>query len=614
MNSVQFHADHTKKSINRILFLLVIIICISGYSFGNDNPKSFINETSLAIRVSHSDSLKIEKLSEQAFYYTDKLGDKAKADSVSQIAVNIAEESYRPHLLLFAYTKYIENNDASYNLKKSLQFGLEAEKLSKQISNLTIEWHIHASLVKIYLAGYKFENAINSSFRALSLADALQNEFLKGESYLLIGQSLESNNQKIEAFRNYLNAASLAEKTKDTELLKKCYSRLSAFYNNSKLYDKAILYKLRQVDIIIKTVPVDSTELMWAKYDLQVININSNNNKLNIKNMREVLDFAIKSGNERLKNYEIALYRSHLIEAENVKQLYSFYKIDYPGEFKKLEIQNPAMYYRMKAYFCEEENKADSALLYLLKADALIQADPNKILLSKFYQRFGNFLIRQGKHKEAIDKFRESYELAYDASYFEYMLSASQKLESLYAELGDYKNAYFYGAWNKSLTDSINVLTQNNQLLTLEIEHETRLREIAAEQEIINTHHRHNVQYTAITIIIITLFIILMMLGSLKVPAWIIKMLGFFSFILFFEFLIMISDHKIYEVTANEPWKILAIKIALIAFLLPFHHWIEKKVIHYLIEHKLIKIPRFSLKYLLKRQEKNITRPVEDEV
>jgi hypothetical protein len=147
----------------------------------------------------------------------------------------------------------------------------------------------------------------------------------------------------------------------------------------------------------------------------------------------------------------------------------------------------------------------------------------------------------------------------------------------------------------------------------MEIDHESNQRELAAEHETIETHRRHNIQYTAITIITISMFILLLMLGSLKVPAWTIQMLGFFSFILLFEFIIMIADHKIYEITANEPWKILAIKILLIAFLLPFHHWVEKKVIHFLISKKLIQIPKFSLSALLSFKRKKSGEAIQAE-
>jgi hypothetical protein len=331
--------------------------------------------------------------------------------------------------------------------------------------------------------------------------------------------------------------------------------------------------------------------------------INSNNNKLNTESMQEVLDFANRHDAIRLKNFEITLYRTHLIKADKISQLYDLYNKKFPLELVRLSGENPSLYFRLKAYFNEYKNKPDSAFYYLNSAEKLIHDDPNKILRANFHQRFGQFLVRQGKMKEAIGKYLEAYNLAHEASYFEYMLSSSNSLKTLYANLGDFKNAYTYSDLNRMLTDSINMLSQNDQLLLLEIDHESRQRELVAEQDREQTHRRHNIQYTAITIIIISLFVLLMMLGSLKVPSWTIKMLGFFSFILFFEFIIMIADHKIYEITANEPWKILLIKIGLIGFLLPFHHWIEKKVIHLLINKKLLKIPQFSLRDILGKQK-----------
>lgn len=614
MKSVQdILAKFKLMLITKVIFIPLVVL-ISGNLNGQVHSTTY-NETLISeIGTTKDDSLKIEKLSELAFYYTDYLGNKVIADSISRKAIDIAEDNYRPGLKLLAYSRYIECNDPTIDLKRTLKYAQEAVKLSKQSNKPENEWRAYRNLVKVYLAAYDYNQALGSSYQALAVADAIENIALKVESYLLIGQSLEGNNQKIEAFRNYLNATSLAEKTRNKQLLKKCYSQLSGFYNYNKIYDKAIDYKLRQVDLIIKSRTIDSVEYMWAQYDLQAISLNSNNNELNTSSALNVLNFAIRNHHLRLKNFEIALYRSHLIEADMISQLFAFYTVQYPDEFTLLLKQNPALYYRLKAYFNELRNKPDSALYYLSKAELLIHPDPNKILQSNFYQRFGQFLVRQGKAKEAVVKFTQAYNLAQQASYFDYMLSTSKSLESLYAQLGDYKNAYTYSAFNRSLTDSINLLTKNDQLLVMEIDHESKQRELATQQEELQTHRRHNLQYTAITIIILSMFVILMMLGSLKVPAWIIKMLGFFSFILFFEFIIMIADHKIYEITANEPWKILLIKIGLIAFLLPFHHWIEKKVTHYLIEHKLIRIPRISLRDVVHKMKKNTrTKVVTDE-
>lgn len=614
MKSVQYIFSLSKYASHRMAFLLSILIWFPIVLYSQVETNAFIKKLSSEIINSRNDSVKIEKLSKLAFYYYDYLGDKRMADSVSQKAIDIAEFSYKPGLLLLAYSRYIECNDPGINLQKALRYALEAVKLSMRTNNPFLEWYSYSNLVKVYLAGYEYDKALAGSYQALAVSDAMENDSLKADSYLLIGQSLDGENQKIEAFRNYLNATALAEKLNSTALLKKCYSQLSAFYNYNKFPEKAIDYKLRQIDLILKFPPVDSTELMWTQYDLQAINVNSKNNNVNIAGINDVIEFAIRNNNVRLKNYEIALLRSYLIEADKISQLITLYKNKYPSELERLSVENPSLYYRLKAYFNEVENKPDSAYHNLVKAEELIQSDPNKILQSNFYQRFGKFLIRQGKSKDAVDKYKKSYDLAHEASYLQYMLSASKSLESLFANLGDYKNAYTYSALNKALTDSINMLTKNDQLLLLEIDHETRQREHAAELENIQTHRRHNIQYTAITISIISMFTLLLMLGSLKVPSWIIRMLGFFSFILLFEFIIMIADHKIYEITSNEPWKILLIKIGLIAFLLPFHHWIEKKVIHYLIEHKLLKIPEFSIKRILRNHPfKNKQQPINEE-
>lgn len=612
MNSVQYTCKQLTCSFSVKSVFAFLLFLISVESFSQSNPKNYINNLSAEFANAKDDSIKIEELSELAFYYYDYLGNKRLADSIGHEAVKLAEASYRPGLLLLAYNRYIECNDPGMNWNTSLQYAEDAVKISKQVNNIDLQWRSYSNLTKVFLSGYKFDKALASSFQALSLADAMDDKTLKAESYLLIGQSLEGDNQKIESFRNYLNATALAEKIKAPELLKKCYSFLSGFYNSNKLFDKAIVYKIKQMDLILNTIPVDSVELMWTHYDLQAISVNSNNNSLNTKNMQTVLDFAIRTNHNRLKNYEIALYRTHLIEADKIGELYKLYINQYPAEFALLSTENTALYYRLKAYFSEEDNKPDSAFYYLTRAEELIHTDPNIILRSNFHQRFGQFLVRQGKTKEAIKKYSEAYDLAHDASYFEYMISASKSLETLYASLGDYKNAYTYSTYNKALIDSINILTKNDQLLMLEIDHETQQRELVAEQEHNETHRRHNIQYTAITIVILTMFIMLMMLGSLKVPAWTIKMLGFFSFILLFEFIIMIADHKIYEITANEPWKILLIKIVLIAFLLPFHHWIEKKVIHFLIEKKLLKIPQISFQSIL-RKNKNKEQVVAEE-
>jgi hypothetical protein len=50
-----------------------------------------------------------------------------------------------------------------------------------------------------------------------------------------------------------------------------------------------------------------------------------------------------------------------------------------------------------------------------------------------------------------------------------------------------------------------------------------------------------------------------------------------------------LTDKQIAELTHDEPWKILLIKIMVAAVLLPLHHWSEHKVIHFLSSRKKLK-------------------------
>ena len=84
-----------------------------------------------------------------------------------------------------------------------------------------------------------------------------------------------------------------------------------------------------------------------------------------------------------------------------------------------------------------------------------------------------------------------------------------------------------------------------------------------------------------ITAVIATVFIILVLLGVFKMSPAIIRGLGLLTFFLF-EFIVLLLDDQIQEITHGEPWKVLAVKIFIISMLLPLHHWLEKKMLHYL--------------------------------
>jgi len=223
----------------------------------------------------------------------------------------------------------------------------------------------------------------------------------------------------------------LAGKLNNHGLLKACYNRLSNFYNLNKLFAKATRYKLMQRDQVRARVPIDSTELMWTEYDLQVIDINSDNNSLNEKNTLNILDFARRNKNQRLMNYEIALYRSHLIEAEKIGELKDLYHRRFPGEWARLASGNPGMYFRLKAVFFVNIITRLTRPFYFNKAERILESDGNMILRSKFYNRFGQFLLPPRRQGKSPCEVYHVLPAGRKGLLFEYMVIASGQLETL---------------------------------------------------------------------------------------------------------------------------------------------------------------------------------------
>lgn len=439
-------------------------------------------------RSAVDDSTRIVVLSRLAFYYNDFLEEKELADSLASEAIRIAEAVNRPGLLLLAYNNYLESSDNEIFYRKSISIAGKALQVCRVTRDLGMRWRTCRNLAQVYLSKYNFSDALSVGREALVIARALKDNSRVAESYLCIGGGYECMNRKIEAFRNYLTAADMAVQIDDPALLRKCYSKLSSFYSDIMLYDDAVGYKQKERSIILSTRPVDSLALMWTQYDLHLISVNQGKKALDMQTACDIIDFADRTRNKRLKNWEFGPCRRYLLESGQVMVLYRLYTITYPLEFRNLSEEDPEMYFRVMAYFKELEKLPDSADYYFKKARQLVIGDPRKgkIYQSNFFNRYGQFLERHGRTGEAIEKYTSAFLLAGSDDYngkFIYMMAASRRLESLYAKTGDYRNAWFYASATLQISDSISAITKKDQLMAEAVRRERSQKEMVAEQD-----------------------------------------------------------------------------------------------------------------------------------
>jgi hypothetical protein len=232
--------------------------------------------------------------------------------------------------------------------------------------------------------------------------------------------------------------------------------------------------------------------------------------------------------------------------------------------------------------------KYDSAKYYFTLAEPLFETKANVANRYRFYTQFANLYLKMKNPAKALDYFQRARAVGETSDNLEMKQDVALALDTTYQKLGDFKNAYDYNRRYHAYADSLKMLATEKDLMLLEVEDEHKRREreeLKAEEA---TRQRHNIQYMGITAVIASVFIMLVMAGIFRVSQGTIKIIGFLAFIVLFEFIILIADNQIHHWTHGEPWKILLIKIGLISLLSPLHHFLEEKVIHYLISRRMI--------------------------
>jgi tetratricopeptide (TPR) repeat protein len=521
-------------------------------------------------------------------------GNVAKADSLAMLAIAEAEMSYDETLILESLITLFSlppSDERTHSLSHHLD---RLESLTRKRPGDVLKWQGLHKLSAYYQSRFEFEKALDYAYQALALSDQLSDKRLKANSLLSVGRCLEDKKSKLDAFRYYASALATARMLREEPLLLDVYQAFSRFYNFQRMYDKAVEYKLMELHLL-QQLPHDSLAIMQVYYDLEGISLHSRGS-LNLESLKRIIRFAERKHQPGLRDQSLALIRTYLINTDDVATLYRFYNVDFPEYLSLLEKESPLTYIRLKAIFSEFEGDFTQAEMYYSEAEKEMRQHPNLILQSHFFLRLAEFMSRQDRLEDAINNAGLALSLAERASWPDYALRATKLLEVLSLRQADYQAAWKYAVRTRGLSDSIQALARSEDLLMIELENAERMEAMEAARKAEEIKRRNNIQYTAIIIAIFSLFVLLILLGSVRVPKWSIQALGFFAFIFLFEFIILVADYEIHHLTHGVPWKMLGIKVVLIAFLLPFHHWVEKKVVQYLLRKKLIRLSGFSFK------------------
>ncbi len=426
----------------------------------------------------------------------------------------------------------------------------------------------------------KLTEAVKFNEESVNYATLSNDDSVRIVTEMSYANTLLTKDENLAAFKKFMLSLNLAEVHNYDKIKIQLYERIAAFYSKINQKEKAKDYYVKAIDL--SKVLKDSINEM---YNIQnIILLYAENKEFNIaKQYLKKLQTRVGS-NETFKQLAVNA-ELRILYYEDEKNLSAFFKKnpDVFEDFKKYGMYSE--YNRIKGIIFSYENKMDSALFYLnLSKSQINPSDIAKVM--SWNSSYALYLEKNKKYLEAAKYLELNLPIAKQVQSLSAEKEIYKSLDSLYIKGGDKQKEVANKLLLFAIKDTLDKQQKANDLLTIEVDLENKRteRDTLAKQEKVRT--RNNLQYMGISAAIIALFIGLVALGKLKVKPWLIRSLGFISFILLFEFIILLIDHQLHAITHGEPLPILLVKIVIIAFLLPFHHWLEHKVMAYIMGQK----------------------------
>ena len=244
---------------------------------------------------------------------------------------------------------------------------------------------------------------------------------------------------------------------------------------------------------------------------------------------------------------------------------------------------------------------------YKLAVDDAIgqNSDP---LLYNAYNHLVQFYQEHGNYDSVFHYSQRIYSLAQKGP-VRWMITPSRIFYELFKKNGRSDSALKYHEIYKGAQDSLYSTQKIQKVQAMSIQEDLRQKDILIEKEKTNEERKHNIQYAATAIGIITLLILFLLLSrSIIVNEQLIKYFGIIGLLIVFEFINLVLHPYLSKLTNNSPVLMLLIMVCIAAILVPAHHRLEKWLTVRLVE-KNKRIRLAAARKTIETLESNSTFP-----
>lgn len=527
-----------------------------------------------------SQRIEIQNLLKEATRQKDTLMNVQLADSLVDLALGKALKKEDSLMIVSCYIGSLKNKNTDHTtLDKGKFFLTQALGYSDKINNPNLVTAAYFQMCEFLLE----KNQPDEAAVILGMASNTQGEKKKNQIGKLLLQSKisEQKNQSFEQLKSLLDAQYMATDMENDSLQFITLQMLSDFYFREGNYEKSLDYSQKIKEMLQHKKPVDSVKWYYAEANRLSIFVKNMDNKVVYQIAEKINLFGKKTHNPKLCSYAQSAIRSYFIDNKQFNELKRWYA-KYPAELKLLQQNKPQLFYRIKAYIAEQNGKVDSATGYFDKAGLYVEQE-NPYSLYNYYLRKSELQERNHFEEQAEKDLETAFYHSQKTKLYDEQIQLGNKIVSYYDKKGNQQQAnHFLRTLNTANAHYIESLNNEN-IRKIELNTIFAHKQLEHDKLIEKANRERNMQYMIITIAIVFLIMTIVTLSFYNLPKWWLKSMSFVSFILLFEFIILLIDHQLHEWTHGNPYQILAVKVLIIPLLLPVHHWLEKKFVSTLL-------------------------------
>ena len=371
----------------------------------------------------------------------------------------------------------------------------------------------------------------------------------------------------VKALEGFNKAIVYFEQKNDSIGLATAYANLGNLFYAQKNYEKSLEYNFKALNI--------SKELRGGNVNTANTLLNIGNVYLEKKEYTNAKEYYLKAG----KLFDKALNTEGSLKVKLNMALIYRHQLEYK---KAIQINNEVISLTNDSSYVSTKTQAlinNGSFFLALYKDTL-----NDQTSEVQYKNIKNELYLDNSIKNSI----KALDILEDANIPRSIKTVYLNLSEAYGFKKDYKTSRDYLIKHHELKDSM--FNQENQkkidALTAErdrIEAE-RTAEKEAQIQAEKISRRNNIQYLSISVGIGILLVLMLFNSKLKMNEWVARAFVFITFILLFEFVLVVIDPFTDEYSEGEPLVKLGINLAIAFILYPMHQFFSRKVTTKLIQ------------------------------